>query len=551
MAVDDTVIPPSTLSLSSMEKAFGVTNIKTHVPLILDLDQLNYDAWSELFKTHCYSFGVLGFLDGTTVNTSNDPNDWKKLDSLVKDARALELQEELCSLDLGNLTIAEYFKKIKATADLFSNIDAAVDEKTPVMVVYGYGRHISSLRGSRIFRPDSLYSDVIAPETSIRSTHPPPPHLLLLSTSQSTWHRRLGHPGDDVLRSLALNKFISCNKTKSMTLCNACQLDGLPRRKNSVFRSFFENTENSLDPTSIDCQSFEDLAAHAAWVKGQKEVAVLMLLTMDLESAKSSSSGAYDIAPGTKSACFQTSWNRRTSADYERFRTLASMRKVNMLAPTTPSITNGCKLGMRRELFRVSHRVDEKRRRLPQGAQRFRVSGEVGSLKTGALSLCERRCVIVQVEAIRSIILELPSGLVIVLNNCHYAPSITRGVISVSHLFDDGFVNRFDDNNVILVSKDNLVYFMAVPWDGIFEIDTSLNHEEDDQEIDEPQSDINPIRRSTRTRRPTDRLCLYIDTEEHELGDLGEPANYRAALLDPESKKWLDAMNVESIMTRQ
>ncbi|GJS93198.1 retrotransposon protein, putative, ty1-copia subclass, partial [Tanacetum coccineum] len=28
-------------------------------------------------------------------------------------------------------------------------------------------------------------------------------------------------------------------------------------------------------------------------------------------------------------------------------------------------------------------------------------------------------------------------------------------------------------------------------------------------------------------------------------GDLGEPANYKAALLDPESKKWLNAMNVE------
>ncbi|GJZ30148.1 zinc finger, CCHC-type containing protein [Tanacetum coccineum] len=76
-------------------------------------------------------------------------------------------------------------------------------------------------------------------------------------------------------------------------------------------------------------------------------------------------------------------------------------------------------------------------------------------------------------------------------------------------------------------------------------IDTSLNHEEDDLEIDEPQSDIIPIRRSTRTRRPTDRMCLYIDAEEHELGDLGEPANYKAALLDPESDKWLNAMNVE------
>nr|GFD28052.1 hypothetical protein [Tanacetum cinerariifolium] len=32
---------------------------------------------------------------------------------------------------------------------------------------------------------------------------------------------------------------------------------------------------------------------------------------------------------------------------------------------------------------------------------------------------------------------------------------------------------------------------------------------------------------------------------EHELGDLGEPANYKATLLDPESEKWLNAMNVE------
>ncbi|GJZ01780.1 retrotransposon protein, putative, ty1-copia subclass [Tanacetum coccineum] len=40
-------------------------------------------------------------------------------------------------------------------------------------------------------------------------------------------------------------------------------------------------------------------------------------------------------------------------------------------------------------------------------------------------------------------------------------------------------------------------------------------------------------------------MCLYIDAEEHELGDLGKPANYKAALLDPKSDKWLNAMNVE------
>ncbi|GKD89367.1 retrotransposon protein, putative, ty1-copia subclass [Tanacetum coccineum] len=81
--------------------------------------------------------------------------------------------------------------------------------------------------------------------------------------------------------------------------------------------------------------------------------------------------------------------------------------------------------------------------------------------------------------------------------------------------------------------------------DTYHSLDTSLNHEEDDQKIDEPQSDINPVRRSIRTHRPTDRLCLYVDAEEHELGDLGEPANYKATLLDPESDKWLNAINVE------
>ncbi|GKD36586.1 retrotransposon protein, putative, ty1-copia subclass [Tanacetum coccineum] len=76
-------------------------------------------------------------------------------------------------------------------------------------------------------------------------------------------------------------------------------------------------------------------------------------------------------------------------------------------------------------------------------------------------------------------------------------------------------------------------------------IDTSLNHKEDNLEIDEPQSDIVPIRRSIRTRNAPNRICLYINAEEHELGDIGEPANYKAALLDLESDKWLNAINVE------
>ncbi|GKD11610.1 FAR-RED impaired response 1-like protein, partial [Tanacetum coccineum] len=67
-------------------------------------------------------------------------------------------------------------------------------------------------------------------------------------------------------------------------------------------------------------------------------------------------------------------------------------------------------------------------------------------LKPGALSLYVGNGQREAVEAIGNFDLSLPSGLVIVLNNCHYAPSITRGVISVSRLYEDGFINRFVNN---------------------------------------------------------------------------------------------------------
>nr|GEZ98217.1 hypothetical protein [Tanacetum cinerariifolium] len=42
-----------------------------------------------------------------------------------------------------------------------------------------------------------------------------------------------------------------------------------------------------------------------------------------------------------------------------------------------------------------------------------------------------------------------------------------------------------------------------------------------------------------------DRLCFNVEVEEHSLRDLNEPANYKAALSDPEFEKWLVAMNAE------
>ncbi|GJX79793.1 zinc finger, CCHC-type containing protein [Tanacetum coccineum] len=100
-------------------------------------------------------------------------------------------------------------------------------------------------------------------------------------------------------------------------------------------------------------------------------------------------------------------------------------------------------------------------------------------LKPEALSLCVGDGHRAAVEAIGEFHLCLPSGLVLILHNCHYAPSITRGIISVSRLYKDGFVNRFENDNTISVSKNNLVYFCAIPRDDIYKIDLSSSNTND------------------------------------------------------------------------
>ncbi|GJU22746.1 putative retrotransposon protein [Tanacetum coccineum] len=99
--------------------------------------------------------------------------------------------------------------------------------------------------------------------------------------------------------------------------------------------------------------------------------------------------------------------------------------------------------------------------------QGFRIERK---LKQGALYLYVGNGVRAQVEAIGSFDLVLPNGLVICLDNCHYAPTITRGVVSVSRLVDNGFVQCFTDCG-ISVSKNGVLYFNAVPRNGIYEID--------------------------------------------------------------------------------
>ncbi|GJW68638.1 retrotransposon protein, putative, ty1-copia subclass [Tanacetum coccineum] len=60
-----------------------------------------------------------------------------------------------------------------------------------------------------------------------------------------------------------------------------------------------------------------------------------------------------------------------------------------------------------------------------------------------------------------------------------------------------------------------------------------------------PPPELIPVGRSERTTHAPNHLCLNMEVEDDVVGDLGEPANYKAAMLDPDKVIWQGAMDEE------
>nr|GEZ23058.1 hypothetical protein [Tanacetum cinerariifolium] len=264
------------------------------------------------------------------------------------------------------------------------------------------------------------------------------------------------------------------------------------------------------------------LAAHNAWIKGLKKIDGLMLMTMELEIQrnleplhahemlrelktlfahmgktvnelhvmlklheqtlpKNNALALHAIRAGkvqkvNKHKKWQTQMAARGQNHGKGKNKQAYAPKPKISPPpkredhAKDSICHECgERILKEELSSLFSQVAEEEKERSFGSWWFR------KLKPGALSLYVGNGQREDVEAIGAFHLCLPSGLEIVLNNCHYAPSITIGVISVSRLYEDGFINRFM-NNTIQVSRNNMVYFSDIPSDGIFKIDLSNSY---------------------------------------------------------------------------
>nr|GFC11532.1 zinc finger, CCHC-type [Tanacetum cinerariifolium] len=215
----------------------------------------------------------------------------------------------------------------------------------------------------------------------------------------------------------------------------------------------------------------EILAAHNAWIKGSKEIAGLMLMTMEPEIQRNLDPlHAHEMLLELKTLFAQQAEQEllQTTRDF----TLTGMKKATELLKKKKNVASGAGGSC---IFIIELNTILNRSWISDtGCGTYTTQGlRAGrKLKPRALSLHVGNGQREAVEAIGVFYLCLPSGLDIVLNNYHYAPSITRGVIFVSRLYEDGFVNRFVDNT-IQVFRNNVVCFSAILRDGISEIDLS------------------------------------------------------------------------------
>ncbi|XP_071729300.1 uncharacterized protein [Rutidosis leptorrhynchoides] len=140
-------------------------------PVKLDLAKLNYANWKKVFTKHCVGFDVLNFLTGTSTADERNSPEWVKADTVVttwifntisealleqllnsetataheawvflektfhdnKLLKTMELNAELRDLDIGSLTVEEYFRKIDRIDTHLRNLANTINDSDLVM----------------------------------------------------------------------------------------------------------------------------------------------------------------------------------------------------------------------------------------------------------------------------------------------------------------------------------------------------------------------------------------------------------------------------------
>ncbi|KAL7608143.1 hypothetical protein Lser_V15G12412 [Lactuca serriola] len=171
---------------TTSHKVFGISNIKSLVPLILDLERANYDDLRQLFMNHCEAYNAIEHIEETYDEPNHPPTEpiWKKVGAIVKgcvystlshnllntvlknqtnarklwlmldrlfrankDTRAIQLDFEIRSINMGDMSMLTYCNKIKTTVDQLNNLNPKINYQKNLVIytINGLASHFNSV----------------------------------------------------------------------------------------------------------------------------------------------------------------------------------------------------------------------------------------------------------------------------------------------------------------------------------------------------------------------------------------------------------------------
>ncbi|KAL4563972.1 hypothetical protein LXL04_028021 [Taraxacum kok-saghyz] len=154
------------------EKPGGISHIRASVPFLLDYDHMNYDAWRELFETHCCGCGVADHLRPPKDPASSNMEEWERIDSVVKSWIYSTLTPSLLQI---------YLKKKSNAYDLWSQLETVFRKERKFLEI---GRGFNSCGRTffaRELQPTLIdlqpFCSFLLASQSADSLAPPPPHV--------------------------------------------------------------------------------------------------------------------------------------------------------------------------------------------------------------------------------------------------------------------------------------------------------------------------------------------------------------------------------------
>ncbi|XP_021728478.1 uncharacterized protein LOC110695571 [Chenopodium quinoa] len=145
--------------------AFTVSNIKTSIPIVLEMENVQYSTWAELFKgkekpppSTDAALELWSTLDATVLSwiystISNDllqtiiepdataMEAWNRLRDIFQDnehSRAVALEHEFSTISMEDFpNVSSYCQRLKSLADQLKNVGAPVSDNRMVLQLVG------------------------------------------------------------------------------------------------------------------------------------------------------------------------------------------------------------------------------------------------------------------------------------------------------------------------------------------------------------------------------------------------------------------------------